>query len=59
MWPLIEKTPDHEPINAKGKFIKRNRLDTGRAWTPEWISSKVEQVVKNQEQGGLSRKGVV
>ncbi|PTX58297.1 hypothetical protein C8P63_11744 [Melghirimyces profundicolus] len=56
---MIEKKPDEEPINAKGKYRKRNRLDTRRAWTPERIDSQVEQAVNSHDPKPRPHKGVV
>ncbi|MFD1396593.1 hypothetical protein ACFQ40_12620 [Kroppenstedtia eburnea] len=56
---LIEKLSRNEPINAKGKFIKKKRLDTRHARTPESIGDQVKQVVKHHGQEGASRKGAV
>ncbi|SMO61882.1 hypothetical protein [Melghirimyces algeriensis] len=55
---MIEKLADHEPINAKGKFKKRSRMDTKSAWTPESIDTKVEQAVKSHNKE-RSRKEIV
>ncbi|SDC90997.1 hypothetical protein SAMN04488112_12138 [Melghirimyces thermohalophilus] len=55
---MINKQRNDEPINAKGKFKKRKKVDTRPAWTPEIIDSKVEQAVNGRAPRSL-RKGVV